>query len=160
MRSTLLVAAALAFGAPALTLGAAPALAKVAHSHAEAKAPGLTATFHFNQAADAKYTCEMHPQVEENKPGQCPLCGMNLVKQTHTVGLALLDAHQKAITAAKVKFVIKDARGAVEQEKPAGGTGYFKANFCLPKGKHTVSAVVTPAGQKQATTVSVPYEAK
>lgn len=26
-----------------------------------------------------KYTCPMHPQIVQDKPGSCPLCGMNLV---------------------------------------------------------------------------------
>jgi hypothetical protein len=26
------------------------------------------------------YTCPMHPQVHEHKPGKCPICGMELVK--------------------------------------------------------------------------------
>jgi hypothetical protein len=32
------------------------------------------------KATDAGYyTCPMHPQIHEAKPGNCPLCGMNLV---------------------------------------------------------------------------------
>jgi len=27
------------------------------------------------------YTCPMHPEVESDKPGKCPECGMNLVKK-------------------------------------------------------------------------------
>ncbi len=27
------------------------------------------------------YSCPMHPQVREPKPGKCPICGMTLVKQ-------------------------------------------------------------------------------
>jgi hypothetical protein len=26
------------------------------------------------------YTCSMHPEVRSDKPGDCPKCGMNLVK--------------------------------------------------------------------------------
>lgn len=26
------------------------------------------------------YTCSMHPQIKENKPGKCPICHMNLTK--------------------------------------------------------------------------------
>lgn len=28
------------------------------------------------------YTCPMHPQVHEHKPGKCPICGMPLVKKS------------------------------------------------------------------------------
>lgn len=27
----------------------------------------------------AAYTCPMHPEVRTDKPGKCPICGMNLV---------------------------------------------------------------------------------
>jgi CopA family copper-resistance protein len=27
------------------------------------------------------YTCVMHPQIHENKPGNCPICGMTLIKE-------------------------------------------------------------------------------
>lgn len=30
--------------------------------------------------SDAYYTCSMHPQVHEDKPGNCPICGMKLIK--------------------------------------------------------------------------------
>ena len=30
------------------------------------------------------YTCSMHPQIMENKPGKCPICGMDLVKVEKT----------------------------------------------------------------------------
>jgi hypothetical protein len=26
------------------------------------------------------YTCSMHPEVQSDKPGSCPKCGMDLVK--------------------------------------------------------------------------------
>jgi Cu(I)/Ag(I) efflux system membrane fusion protein len=29
---------------------------------------------------EASYTCPMHPQIQSDKPGECPLCGMDLVK--------------------------------------------------------------------------------
>ncbi|PYI93633.1 MAG: hypothetical protein DME97_05085 [Verrucomicrobia bacterium] len=27
------------------------------------------------------YTCVMHPQIHENQPGKCPICGMTLIKK-------------------------------------------------------------------------------
>jgi Cu(I)/Ag(I) efflux system membrane fusion protein len=29
-----------------------------------------------------QYTCPMHPQILENQPGSCPICGMTLVKKS------------------------------------------------------------------------------
>ncbi|WP_299515715.1 HlyD family efflux transporter periplasmic adaptor subunit [Mucilaginibacter sp.] len=32
--------------------------------------------------SDIKYTCPMHPQILEDHPGNCPICGMTLVKKS------------------------------------------------------------------------------
>lgn len=32
-------------------------------------------------AATSYYTCPMHSQVHQDKPGKCPICGMDLVKK-------------------------------------------------------------------------------
>ena len=37
--------------------------------------------------SSAVYSCSMHPQIRQNQPGNCPLCGMNLVKSTRLPGL-------------------------------------------------------------------------
>lgn len=34
---------------------------------------------HDHQAQEI-WTCSMHPQIRSNEPGQCPICGMNLVR--------------------------------------------------------------------------------
>ncbi|HEY4964793.1 MAG TPA: efflux RND transporter periplasmic adaptor subunit [Puia sp.] len=31
------------------------------------------------QVTDIYYTCSMHPQINEDKPGKCPICGMTLI---------------------------------------------------------------------------------
>ena len=31
---------------------------------------------------EVKYTCPMHPQILEDHPGSCPICGMTLVKKS------------------------------------------------------------------------------
>ncbi len=33
------------------------------------------------ESAAVFYTCPMHPQIHETKPGQCPICGMTLEKK-------------------------------------------------------------------------------
>src|SRR5688572_15200646 len=35
-------------------------------------------------AAQETYTCPMHPQIIKDKPGSCPICGMDLVKKSAT----------------------------------------------------------------------------
>lgn len=35
----------------------------------------------------AVYTCTMHPEIQSDKPGDCPKCGMELVKMnSHNTG--------------------------------------------------------------------------
>jgi Cu+-exporting ATPase len=40
------------------------------------------------QAAKAIYTCPMHPEIEQDHPGECPKCGMALEAKTTTAGTA------------------------------------------------------------------------
>jgi Cu(I)/Ag(I) efflux system membrane fusion protein len=48
-------------------------------------------------AADLVYTCPMHPEVIENKPGDCPLCGMSLVEKREAVSGAVLAVPRSAV---------------------------------------------------------------
>lgn len=45
---------------------------------AENAAPFESALLH---ESDIQYTCPMHPEVQRDKPGKCPKCGMALVKK-------------------------------------------------------------------------------
>ena len=53
----------------------APQLHGLLHGVGEPTAPAETAP----SAARQLYTCGMHPQVVQDHPGTCPICGMNLV---------------------------------------------------------------------------------
>nr|WP_294900715.1 efflux RND transporter periplasmic adaptor subunit [uncultured Pedobacter sp.] len=46
-------------------------------------------------AEKVKYTCSMHPQIVEDHPGTCPICGMDLVKvQDTNTDEIILDENQ------------------------------------------------------------------
>src|SRR6266478_3249882 len=47
------------------------------------------------------YTCPMHPQIEQDQPGNCPICGMTLEPKTIGVGD---EEEQKEIRALSRKF--------------------------------------------------------
>jgi hypothetical protein len=32
------------------------------------------------EIAQVSYTCPMHPEIRSDKPGKCPICGMDLIK--------------------------------------------------------------------------------
>lgn len=60
-----------------------------------------------NTSATKEYTCPMHPQVVQNAPGTCPVCGMALVEkatQTQVADIMLSDSQIKLanITTQKV----------------------------------------------------------
>lgn len=45
-----------------------------------------------------EYTCPMHPQIVQDKPGSCPICGMDLVKKVTAGGDSLtVNADLKAL---------------------------------------------------------------
>ena len=70
---------------PAAAPHASPSSASGHSEHAQGATPAATSGAHDHQAraADEKpaerWTCPMHPEVSEPKPGKCPKCGMNLV---------------------------------------------------------------------------------
>ncbi|MBK9958916.1 MAG: copper-translocating P-type ATPase [Chitinophagaceae bacterium] len=53
-----------------------------------------------------KYTCPMHPQIIQDGPGNCPLCGMTLVPLTKPVVHAAHEAHSSGIADFKKRFYV------------------------------------------------------
>src|SRR5450759_675778 len=50
------------------------------HHHADLH-PEHDHVTHTQEKGNIVYSCPMHPQVKQNKPGSCPICGMDLVPE-------------------------------------------------------------------------------
>lgn len=64
----------------------------------------LFSVFTFAQTTKTYYTCPMHPEVVLSKPGDCPKCGMTLVKKTAVIkSKVAAKAEMKAIPVTEIK---------------------------------------------------------
>lgn len=52
----------------------------------------------------AYYTCSMHPQIHEDHPGNCPICGMKLIKVELAAGNSGADMNKITLTAAQIQL--------------------------------------------------------
>jgi membrane fusion protein, copper/silver efflux system len=71
---------ALSIGIGSCNKGAADEQAGTAKTQSAADTQSQPANAEGQQQA-VVYTCPMHPQVQQDKPGKCPICGMDLVKK-------------------------------------------------------------------------------
>lgn len=53
-----------------------------------------------------KYTCPMHPQIIQDAPGKCPLCGMTLVPLTNPAAHGEHESHSSGIADFKKRFYV------------------------------------------------------
>lgn len=51
------------------------------------------------------YTCSMHPEINRDKPGRCPICGMTLVKK-ETGGERLVDIELESLLKPTNEFIV------------------------------------------------------
>lgn len=59
---------------------------------------------HTNEAGEVVYTCSMHPQVRENEPGNCPICGMELIPAENPDSKSVENEYTLTMTNAAVKL--------------------------------------------------------
>lgn len=53
---------------------------------------------------NAYYTCSMHPQIHEDHPGNCPICGMKLIKVEMTGNSMDMTANKIRLTAMQIQL--------------------------------------------------------
>ena len=56
---------------------------------------------HEHESADLVWTCSMHPQIRQDKPGKCPICAMDLIPLTTSGGGGDENIHPDAIMLSK-----------------------------------------------------------
>ncbi|MTI88487.1 MAG: efflux RND transporter periplasmic adaptor subunit [Balneolaceae bacterium] len=59
---------------------------------------------HTDEEGNVVYTCSMHPQVHENEPGNCPICGMELIPANDSEGDVTENEYTLRMTNAAVKL--------------------------------------------------------
>lgn len=66
--------------------------------------PKTTATAVTSAQVKAYYTCSMHPQIHEEHPGDCPICGMKLIKVELTGGDQHAAGNKITLTATQIQL--------------------------------------------------------
>ncbi|WP_340102884.1 efflux RND transporter periplasmic adaptor subunit [Rhodohalobacter sp. 8-1] len=59
---------------------------------------------HTDEEGNIVYTCSMHPSVRENEPGNCPICGMDLIPVSNTEEQPETDDYSMIMTQASMQL--------------------------------------------------------
>ena len=80
------------------------------------------------------YTCSMHPQIKEDKPGKCPICHMNLTKVEVDESE---EAGEKSIVQSE-KWRCKDFPDVMSDVEDVCPLDPFLPPFGYPMGHHVL----------------------
>ena len=83
---------------------------------------------HTEASSSTIWTCSMHPQVRKNEPGDCPICGMELIpleKNTDEIDPMAVSMSQTAMQLAQIETMVVGKKNA---EKSIRLTGKVQAD--------------------------------
>ena len=100
------------------------------------------------------YTCPMHPEVQSDKPGKCPKCGMTLIRKTVTVNQPNRQTNTQP-TQTKVVYTCV-MHPEVQQDKPGNcpKCGMTLIKKTVPVSKPTSSNTNNQKNQQGATALA------
>jgi Cu(I)/Ag(I) efflux system membrane fusion protein len=59
---------------------------------------------HTDEQGNIVYTCSMHPGVRQNEPGDCPICGMELIEAGNSGGMQEENPYELTMTLAAMRL--------------------------------------------------------
>ncbi|NEV94433.1 efflux RND transporter periplasmic adaptor subunit [Psychroflexus sp. YR1-1] len=80
------------------------------------------------QAGEAVWTCSMHPQIRQDEPGDCPICGMDLIPASKMEESIDPDAIKMSKTARKLAQVATTRLGTQNYESNLNLSGQLQVN--------------------------------
>ena len=111
-------------------------------------------TLHGRGTAAVEYFCPMHPSIVEDRPGECPICGMKLEKRA-APGSALISPSPSAPGQRRILFYRNPMDPSTHSDKPAKdsmGMDYVPVYAEQAQGASTVpdrATVKVPAQNAQ-----------
>jgi Cu(I)/Ag(I) efflux system membrane fusion protein len=112
---------------------------------------------HENHSDEKVYTCPMHPEIIRNEPGQCPICGMDLVEKI-TGGESTDDKKLRMLLEPANKFVVSNISTVKLRERELPVTTTIKGYITYDtRQSNTVAARVS--GRIEKLYVKYKYQA-
>lgn len=109
---------------------AAAQLAEAHEAHDDAQTHDEQAYGETPDSEISHYTCSMHPSVQSQEPGTCPICSMDLVPVTREemdTGVIMIDAQRRQLIGLRTGPVTR--RAAVPQVRAVGRVVYDESRL-------------------------------
>ncbi len=92
--------------------------------HSSEKENPQSSESHVHKAAsEAIWTCSMHPAIRQNEPGDCPICGMDLIPldENSSSDPLVLEMTPEAVKLAQIETTVIGAGGKTEKQLSLSG---------------------------------------
>lgn len=110
---------------------------------------------HDHETADQIWTCSMHPNIRQNEPGDCPICGMDLIPATSAMSSSDTDPYSMQMTDAAVRLA--DIRTMTVQNSSSGSMIQLPGRVVA---RESATQWVTSFIDGRVTSEAVGYEGK